>query len=325
MENMKRKLILDVDTGSDDACAIMLAALHNDLDLVAVCSVSGNVPLENTTENTLRVLQHIGKTNIPVYKGCSGPMIKDVSSSYLVAADTRAKVVVDGKEIGIHQDYLPLEESRFSYQATPASVFYVDYLTKCQQKVDIVAVGPLTNLAVALLIEPRIVDSINEIVIMGGGHGISNETRCAEFNIFYDPEAAQRVLKCGAKITMVPLDATHKAYVNYEDARRLRELNTNAAKFAADMIEHRIEFHKLRQPLEDVNSCALHDPLAVAYLIDPTVLKDVQLLNVEVSLGGLTDGQTVVDRRYFQDNRNVHFAFDGDRKKFVDIMCDAFK
>ncbi|MGN1399292.1 MAG: nucleoside hydrolase [Erysipelotrichaceae bacterium] len=321
---MTRKLILDVDTGSDDACAIMLAALHKDLDLVAVCSVSGNVPLVNTTENSLRVLQHIGKSNIPVYKGCDRPLIRDVSKQYRAPSDTRA-MVVDGKELHIHQDYLPLEASTASYQSTPASIFYVDYLMNSQEKIDIVAVGPLTNLAVSLMIEPRIVEHINEIVIMVGTHTITNETSSAEFNIFYDPEAAQRVLKCGAKITMVSLDATHKAYVNDKDAVRLRELNTNAANFAAEMIEQRIFFHKLRQPLKDVNFCALHDPLAVAYLIDPSVLKGVHLLNVEVSLGDLTDGQTVVNRRYFHDNRNVNYAFDGDRNRFVDIMCEAFK
>lgn len=322
---MKRKVILDVDTGSDDACAIMLAALHKDLDLVAVCSVAGNVPLDNTTENSLRVLQHIGRSDIPVYRGCRTPLIRDVTKQYRAPSDSRAFAKVDGKEIHIHTDYLPLEASKKSFEDTPAPIFYVNYLMNSEEKVDIAAVGPLTNLAVALLIEPKIVEHINEIVIMGGGHSITNETNAAEFNIFFDPEAAQRVLQCGAKITMVPLDATHKAYVNEDDAKKLRELNTPAGNFAAEMIESRILVHKLAQPLEDKNSCALHDPLAVAYLIDPIVLKDVEYDNVQISVGGLTDGQTVVDRRYFQKDRNVYFAFNGDREKFMDILIEAYK
>ncbi len=321
---MPRKLILDVDTGSDDACAIMLAALHKDLDLVAVCSVAGNVPLPNTTENTLRVLELIGK-QVPVYKGCDRPIVRDISAQYRAPSDSRGKAIVDGKEVHIHTDYLPIPASTRSYEKMPAPYFYVDYLMNSPEKIDIVAVGPLTNLAVALMIEPRIVEHINELVIMGGGHNISNETNCAEFNIYFDPEAAQRVLQCGAKITLVPLDATHKAYVNSDDVKRFRALNTPAGDFAAEMVASRIYMHKLRQPLSDVNSCALHDPLAVAYLIDPTVLTEVEFCNVQVSLGGLTDGMTVVDRRYFQDNRNVHYAFNGDRQKFVDILCEAYK
>lgn len=321
---MPRKLILDVDTGSDDACAIMLAALHPDLDLVAVCTVAGNVPLPNTTENTLRVLQRIGK-DIPVYRGCDRPLVRDLTSAFRAPSDSRGKAIVDGKEIHIHTDYLPLPASRRSAETTPAAIFYVNYLMSSTEKVNIVAVGPLTNLALALLIEPRIVEHINELVIMGGGHSITNETNAAEFNIYFDPEAAERVLQCGAKITLVPLDATHKASVNTADAERLESLHTASGDFAAEMIRSRIYMHQLRQPLDDVNACALHDPLAVAYLIDPSVLTDVLFVNVHVSIGGLTDGMTVVDRRYYQDHRNVHFALNGDKKKFVDILCEAYQ
>ncbi len=146
----------------------------------------------------------------------------------------------------------------------------------------------------------------------------------AEFNIYDDPEAAQRVLHCGAKITMVPLDATHSAWIGKDTSKKLREINTPAANFAADLIDVRILVHNQCQPLEVPDACALHDPLCIAYLIDPDVLKDVVYCNVEVSTVGLTAGQTVVDNRAIQDYRNVHFAYRGDPAKFSKIFTDAF-
>jgi len=319
---MAKRIILDVDTGSDDAVAILLAALNPQLQLEAVCSVAGNKPIENTTENTLRVLELL-VSDVPMYRGASSPIVRDICP-WRQKFEERTKTVVDGKEVQIHSDYLPLPAATRKPEAMPAPMFYVDYLMKQTEPVTIVAVGPLTNVALALLIEPRITQHIEEIVIMGGGCEVSNSSSSAEFNIWFDPEAAHRVLQCGVKITMVPLDATHRATVSYDDCARFREIGTPAAMFAISQIEQRIVVHDAAQPLAAKGSCALHDPLAVAYLIDPTVLKDVRFCHVDVSLTGLTDGQTVVDQRYYQDNRNCYFAFDGDREKFVDLLADAF-
>ena len=321
---MPRKIILDVDTGSDDACAIMLAYLHKDIDLLAVCTVKGNQPLEYTTENTLRI-RDLLNADFPVYKGCSGSLVRNIIYPRLAPTPNADAYDEEGNRIHIHQELFDLPASDGKIEELNAPNFYVDYLTKTEEKVTLVAVGPLTNLAVALVMEPKIVDKIEEIVIMGGGWNITNATLAAEFNIYDDPEAAQRVLHCGAKITMVPLDATHAAYISRDNARELREIDTPASRFAADLIDLRILVHDYAQPLAVPHTCALHDPLCIAYLVDPNVLKNVKFCNVEVSLSGLTEGQTCVDQRAIQENRNVHFAFDGDPELFSRIFIDAFR
>lgn len=322
---MARKIILDVDTGSDDAVAIILAALHPAIDLVAVCSVKGNQPLENTTENTKRVLDLV-HSDVPLYKGCKEALVHDCSPWRIKFENRATAVDKDGKPFFIHQDFNQLPKSKRKEEDKPAAVFYVDYLKNAIEPITIVCVGPLTNLATALSIDPSIINNIEELVIMGGADDQANASSSAEFNFFFDPEAAQKVFQSGIKkITLCPLDVTHKAMVTKEDCKRFAEIGTPAAKFAIDMCETRIEVHTQCQPLELPDACALHDPLCIAYLIDPTVLTDVRFLHLDISLSGITDGATIIDHRFFQDNRNVYIAYDGDRKKFVDIMCEAFK
>lgn len=322
---MTRKVILDVDTGSDDAVAIMLAELHPAIDLVAVCSVKGNQPLSSTTENSKRVLDLV-HSNAPLYEGCDRAFVREVCPWRIKFEDRATIVDKEGKEHFIHEDFDMLPPSNRKIEDIPAPIFYVDYLKNAKEPVTLVAVGPLTNLAVALAIDPSITKNIEELVLMGGADDEANASSSAEFNFFNDPESAQKVFQSGIKkITLCPLDATHKAMVTKDDCKRFAEIGTPAAKFAIDMCLKRIEVHTQRQPLTLPDACALHDPLCIAYLIDPTVLTDVRYLHLDISLGGLTDGATIIDHRYFQDNRNVYIAYDGDRKKFVDIMCDAFK
>ncbi len=320
---MARKVILDVDTGSDDACAVMLAYLHKDIDLIAVCTVKGNQPLKNTTENTLRVRELLG-ADFPVYKGCASSFVSDLVFPKVPRAKNVDAYDEHGNKIHIHAALFDLPEATRREEEMPAPLFYVEFLRKVEEPVTLVAVGPLTNLAVALMIDPEIVKNIEEIVIMGGGHHITNVSIAAEFNIYDDPEAAQRVLHCGAKITMVPLDATHTACIGRDTSAKLREINTPASNFAADLIDVRILVHNQCQPLEIPNTCALHDPLTIAYLIDPDVLKDISYCNVEVSTFGITVGQTIVDNRAIQEYRNVHFAYRGDPVKFAKIFTEAF-
>ena len=321
---MPRKIILDVDTGSDDACAIMLAQLHKDIDLVAVCTVKGNQKIEYTTENTLRI-RDLLKADFPVYKGCSASLVKNIVYPRIPPTANADAYDEKGNKIHIHQELFDLPASDGKIEKLNAPSFYVDYLNKAEEPVTIVMVGPLTNLAVALVMDPSIVRNIEEIVIMGGGWNITNATLAAEFNIYDDPEAAQRVLHCGAKITMVPLDATHSAYISRDDANELRKIGTPLSEFAADLIDLRIKVHDYAQPLDVPHTCALHDPLCIAYLIDPQVLKNVKLCNVEVSLSGLTEGQTTVDQRAIQEYRNVNFAFGGDPERFSKIFVEAFR
>ena len=322
---MARKVILDVDTGSDDAVAIILAALHPDIDLVAVCTVKGNQPLVNTTENTRKVLDLV-KSDVPLYKGCKENFVRD-KCPWRIKFEDRATIVDDkGMEHFIHEDLDMLPTSNRKVEEVPAPVFYVDYLNKTEQPVTLVCVGPLTNLATALSIDPSIVRNVEELVIMGGADDEANATSSAEFNIFGDPESAQKVFQAGFKrIVMMPLDVTHKTMVTKADCERFRQINTFSANFCAGQCEQRIIMHDAGQPLEIPHSAAVHDALAVSYVIDPTVLTDLRHVHVDIGLKGYGSGQTIVDMRAYPLELNSWFAFDGDRFKFVDILCDCFK
>lgn len=323
---MARKIILDVDTGSDDAVAIMAAVLSQDIQLEAVCSVAGNKDIDKTTENTLRVVQLLG-ADVPVYRGCKEPLVKFLCPDRLDRASRGCRgTMVDenGKVHMMHSDYLDIPPAVIHEQELTAPEFYVQYLRRATEKVTLVAVGPLTNLAVALTMDPSLVEKVEEIVIMGGGYNITNVSPTAEFNIWYDPEAAQRVLHCGAKITLVPLDATHAACLTLDDCRRFEALGTVSGKFAAELCRQRIEMHTMGQPLAVPDAAAVHDALCIAYLIDPTVLKDVRHVHCDIGFRDFCEGQTILDPRYYTEEKNCYFAFDGDRFKFADILCDLF-
>lgn len=320
---MKTKVILDVDTGSDDAVAIMAAALSPDIDLVAVCTVWGNQAVENTTDNTLRLIDALG-IDVPVYKGCDTAMVKYLTHDY-VENKKRQAVMHNGKAVIMHSEHLDLPEAVSRPQALPAACFYVDYLRSAKEKVTLIPVGPLTNLGLALRIAPDIVEHIDQIVVMGGGSKITNCNPWSESNIWHDPEAAQIVATCGARVVWVPLDATHRACITLDDCRRFREIGTFAANFAAEQCEQRIIVHNAQQPLDIPDAAAVHDALCVAYIIDPTVLTDLRHCHIEIGLAGYGEGQTIIDQRAYPLEKNGYFAYDADRFKFVDILCDCFR
>ena len=319
---MARKIILDVDTGSDDAVAIMAAILSPDIQLEAVCSVAGNKDIDKTTENTLLVVELLC-AEVPVYRGCREPLVKFLCPDRL-EREEKKKVVKDGKVVEMHSDYLDIPTATIREQDISAVEFYVQYLRQAKEPVTLVAVGPLTNVAMALMVDGTIVEKIEEIVVMGGGYNITNVTPTAEFNIWYDPEAAQRVISSGVRVTMVPLDATHAACITLDDCKRFRALNTVSGDFAAELCEQRIVMHNAAQPLDVPDAAAVHDALCIAYLIDPGVLKDVRHVHCVVGFRDFCEGQTIVDPRYYTEEKNCYYAFDGDRFKFVDVLCDLF-
>jgi inosine-uridine nucleoside N-ribohydrolase len=311
---MPTKVILDVDTGTDDAVALMTAALSPDIELIGATSVNGNTSIDFTTENTLRVFDFIGMPQVPVYRGMDRPMVR---------TDVKR-----GMAARIHGDMLDLPE--VSHGATLQDGHAVDWLidTYLASNGDIVLcpVGPLTNIAMAILREPRIVERIPEIVIMGGAHDHGNITASAEFNIWLDPEAARIVVNCGAPIRMVPLDATHRALVSTEDAARLRGLGTPAGEAAARFVLQRIDGYDATQPMPrrgDALAAPVHDALAVCAIIDPTILT-TELIPVDVETRAeLSIGRTVCDRRFRSGKpANVHFAMDADEPKFNRMLLE---
>ena len=313
---MPKKLILDVDTGTDDAVALMLAALHPDLELVAATTVNGNNPVVNCTDNTLRVFDLLGLA-IPVYEGAATPMVRD--DFPIPRAVIREKGSMHGLE-------LPIPKPRSVKQSKRAIEFLVETYMAATEPIALVPVGPLTNIAMAIKLEPRIVERIPETIIMGGGHEVANTTPSAEFNIWVDPEAARVVFGAGLQnVVVMPLDATHRALVSLDECQRMRELGTPAAQAAASFIERRIVAYDDLQPMDTLHSAPVHDALCIAYLVDPTVVTGRHVhLDVETR-GELTIGRTVMDTRAISRKEpNALVAFDADAPKFVAMLMKTF-
>ena len=315
---MTKKLILDCDTGTDDAVAIMLAALHPELDLLAVTTVNGNVEVQYCTDNTLRTLDLIGRGDIPVYEGLSRPIVR---SDF---PEPRALQV--NPNSNIHGRELPLPAATSRKQDISAVEFLVETYRATTDEITLVPVGPLSNIAAAIAIEPRMVEAVPELVIMGGGNIKGNATPSAEFNIWADPEAAAIVFAAGFRnVTLVPLDATHQALVSRAQCQALDALGTPAARAAATLIDHRITGYDTTQPMVVPESAPVHDALCVAYLLRRDVL-DVARVHVDVETSGrLTVGRTVIDIYHRSGHEpNCDVALNADGKLFVDLMMETF-
>jgi inosine-uridine nucleoside N-ribohydrolase len=311
---MPQKVILDVDTGTDDAVALMCAALHPGLELVAATTVNGNVEVEYCTENTLRTFDHIG-VSVPVYQGMSHPIVR--KDFPIPRGDASAR---------IHGRYLDIPESRSKARDQHAVDFLVDYyLSPAGRDTILVPVGPLTNVAMAIRREPRIVENIPALVSMGGGHEVGNVTPSAEFNVWADPEAARVVFSSGIRqVTLVPLDATHRALVSLEDCTKLRALGTPAATAAAIFTEKRVEGYKTVFG-EHVDKAPVHDALAVLSIVDANVLRNVVHVYLDVETQGeLTVGRTVLDtHNRLRKTPNAHVALDADEARFVAMLMET--
>ena len=313
---MPRKLILDVDTGTDDAVAIMLAALHPDLDLIGVTTVNGNVEVRHCTDNSLRTLDFIGRSGIPVFEGIARPLARP---DFPIPRALK-------KSTGVHGLALDIPPPASAKQSKPAVEFLIETYRAATEDIALVPTGPLTNIAAAIALDPKFVERVPEIVIMGGAHHHGNVTPAAEFNIWADADAAASVLAAGfRKLVMVPLDATHQALVSKETCDEMAALGTPAGIAASRFIGRRISAYDANQPMAERNAAPVHDAVCVAYLLDPRVITtDHRHVAVETQ-GLLTVGRTVVDTDFRGDHApNCHFAFRADRRKFVAILLETF-
>jgi len=308
---MATRVILDVDTGTDDAVALMIAALSPDLELVGATTVNGNTTVDNTTENTLRVFDWIGMPDVPVHRGMSQPL-------------ARTQMEQRNPARRIHGDLLDLPPAiRAQLQPGHAVDWLIETYLASDGDIVLCPVGPLTNIATAIQKEPAILAKIPQIVLMGGAHDHGNMTPSAEFNIWLDPEAARIVVNCGRPIRMIPLDATHRALVSIEDCQRLRALGTPAGEAAARFTLKRIEGYDASQPMHRAGAAPVHDALAVCSIIDPSIVTTHHIpVDVEV-FAELSVGRTVCDFR-FRGGRpaNVDFAMDADEPKFVRMLLE---
>ena len=323
MEAKKRKIILDVDTGSDDALAIMAALLSPELEIVGICTVNGNRPVEYTTENTLRVLE-LMKQDIPVIRGCATPIVATLDPLRKMRQRSNDGVSAEGEKVTYHAEYLPLPPAtKKPVPGTNAVCWYIDTLMNAKGKLTLVMTGPLTNFALAYRAEPDIVKNVDEIIIMSGGHDQRNSTAASEYNVFIDPEATAVVLDCGAKITMMTLDSTHKANMRPKHMEIFRSWKNPVGDFVAEEIEARLKAYNTMQPLHEPDIAPIHDALCILYMLDPTVVTKIRHLRCDVVCGGIADGQTLFDTRHFNDApRNVYACLDTDEEKFATMLVE---
>lgn len=312
----RRKLILDVDTGTDDAVAIMLAALHPALELVGVTTVNGNVTVDHCTDNSLRVLDFIGRGDIPVYEGLSRPITRP---DFPIPRAIK-------KSTGVHGTTLDVPPATSRKRDKAAVEFLIETYRAATDPIVLVPTGPLSNVAAAVALDPRFAERVPEVVLMGGAHHHGNVTPSAEFNVWADPDASASVFAAGfRKLVCVPLDATHQALVSRSVADRMKALGTPAGIAAERFIGRRIGAYDANQPMSELNAAPVHDALCVAYLVDPSVIA-TEFLHVAVETqGALTVGRTVVDtNRRGEGAPNCHFAFGADREKFCRMMLETF-
>lgn len=318
----KKPLIMDVDTGSDDAVAILMAVLSEKFDILGFTITQGNRPLQNCTENTLRVLDMLG-ANIPVYPGCPAPMVRNMTPGRNANnPGSPITIVENGVEYGIHPAYLNLPAATSKPQKQHACSFILDTVKNSPDKVTIIAVGPPTNIGMAFRMDPTITENIEEVVFMGGGVHMGNITTAAEANFFHDPEAIKIVLDSGIPVRIIPINATHAACIKVTEADELTATGTKAGKLAGELIRLRADASR-RMGWHDGTEDPIHDALAVAAVIDPTVITDWrrQTCNIDIG-GGASDGELLVKD---DPNGNVLVAYNADQPKFYQMMLDCVK
>ncbi|MXQ07552.1 nucleoside hydrolase [Alphaproteobacteria bacterium GH1-50] len=308
-----RNIIIDTDPGQDDAVAILLAlASPEDVNVLGVVAVAGNVPLPLTEKNARIVCELAGRPDIPVYAGCDAPLRRKL----VTAEHVHGKTGLDGP---------PLPEPTMPLQDQHGVDFIIETLRREPAgSVTLVPVGPLTNIATAFQRAPDIVGRVAEIVLMGGAYfEVGNITPAAEFNIYVDPEAADIVFKSGAEIVVMPLDVTHKALTSAAWIDEMRGLGTPVG----DMVAAWTDFFE-RFDMEKYGSegAPLHDPCTVAYLINPGLFSG-RRINVEIeTTSELTLGMTVADWWGVTDRpANAMFMGDVDRDGFFALLTERLK
>lgn len=305
-----RKIIIDTDPGQDDAVAILLAlASPDELDVLGITAVAGNVPLPLTQKNTRIVCELAGKTDTLVFAGCDAPL----SRKLVTAEHVHGKTGLDGPQMA--DPTMPLQDQH-------GVDFIIETLrTQDADTVTLCPLGPLTNIAKAFNNAPDIIEKVQEIVLMGGAYfQVGNITPAAEFNIYVDPEAAKIVFDSGVKITFMPLDVTHKALTTRARVDAFRAMGTKVGDMVAAWTDFFERFDKEKYGSE---GAPLHDPCVIAYLLQPDLFTG-RHVNVEVeTTSELTLGMTVADWWRVTDRApNAMFMGDLDADGFFALLTD---
>ncbi|MCB8874390.1 nucleoside hydrolase [Acidisoma silvae] len=308
---MTRRVIFDTDPGQDDAIAILLAlASPEEITVEAIVAVGGNVPLSLTSKNARKICELAGRPDVPVYAGCEGPM----AARPLVTAEH-----VHGAT-GLNGPDLP--EPTMPLQAQHGVDFIIDALRlEPPGEITLCVLGPLTNIAMAMIKAPDIKPRIREIVLMGGAYfEVGNITPTAEFNIYVDPDAAAIVLGSGVPVVMLPLDVTHRVLTTPARLAAVRAVPTKAAAAAAAMLDFSEKFDLAKYGSD---GAPLHDPCVTAYLIKPDLFKG-RHINVEIETSSpLTIGMTVADYWGVTKRKpNALYMRDVDAQGFYDLLTE---
>jgi len=301
----KRKVILDCDPGHDDAIAIMLAGKSPAIDLLGITVVAGNQTLDKTVDNAMKVCQHLG-LDVPVYAGCGQPMIRE---RQMIADDIHGETGLDGPNFDV---LTKKKEDKHAVQ------YIIDTLMASEGDITLVPTGPMTNIAMAMRMEPKILPKIKEVVLMGGSYQMGNVTPAAEFNIIADADAAHVVFTSKRPVTMVGLDVTRKVLCYPEIVSRMENIGTKPALLFADLMRF---FNQSQKATFGWEGGPLHDPVTIAYLIDPAVLV-TKHMNTEIDIRSVQSyGRTNCDFfGYLKKEPNSNVAIDIDVEKFWNII-----
>ncbi|MEO0852309.1 MAG: nucleoside hydrolase [Cyanobacteria bacterium J06648_11] len=304
-------LIVDCDPGVDDAIALWLALASPDaFELLGVTAVAGNVPLALTQANARKICDLAGRTDMPVLAGCPRPLLR----SPITAADVHGSTGLDG--YAFPEPTLPLAP-------THAVEWLIATLLASESPVTIAALGPLTNVAVALTMAPQIGERIERIVVMGGAEGAGNITPAAEFNVYADPHAAAIVMTAGLNLTLIPLDVTHTVMTTPDRLENIRAIATPVAEAAASLLEHYGTFDRQRY---GTPGGFLHDPCTIAYLLAPELFRTAPAWIAVETAGELTTGKTVIDRYGVSDRTsNSILVTEIDAGGFYELLCERLR
>ncbi|SEQ04218.1 purine nucleosidase [Devosia sp. YR412] len=307
---MSRKIIIDTDPGQDDAVAILLAlASPEELDVLGVVAVAGNIGLHHNANNARKIVELAGKRDVPVYAGCARPMRRHLVTAEHVHGDT-----------GMNGPDLP--DPTIPLQAQHGVDYIIDTLMAAEPgTITLCTLGPLTNIGMALIKQPAIAERIQEIVMMGGAYfEVGNITPAAEFNIYVDPEAADVVLRSGVPITMLPLDVTHQIQSTPERLAAIRAIGNKSGQAVYDMLTFSESFDLQKYGWA---GAPLHDPTVIAYLLQPDLFEG-RHCNVTVETASeLTVGMTVADYWHVTGKvKNATYLRNGNAEGFFKLLTE---
>ena len=309
---MKKQVIIDTDPGPDDGVAILTALGSPLIEVLGVCAVAGNVPLHHTVRNVRKILELAERQDVKAFAGAEAPLARPLFTAEYV----HGKTGFDGYD---------LPEPSMPIQPQHAADFIIEeVMSRPPKTITICALGPLTNIAIALERDGRIAERIEQVVWMGGALSEGgNVTPAAEFNCYVDPEAAARVLSSGAQVVMMPLDVTHKAHMTADRIERFRTMGNKVGPIFAELLTYAKQFDWQKY---GADRAPMHDPTTVVWLLRPELFSGCHV-NVEIeTTSPLTTGMTVIDWWGVTNRqKNAYVVRDVDADGFYDVIFESFR